>query len=395
MSSLSFVGKSAFNESLEPATTKKAARWNATEDAQLRAAVQQYGDSDWLLVAKYGPPGRSNAQCFQRWNRSLKPGIKKGKWTADEDRLLSYLVSKHIKLTSDTASKHKDKDGIRWPALCKEMPGRTSKQCRERWFTHLDPSLNHGPFTANEDALLLSLTSEMGTNWSQIATKMKGRTADQVKVRMRSLSRQGKKQQTQSSVHSVKKEEMQQPPKRNHTKQLQIPAPLAPLKCQASASPTPLKRPLVNSQDLSGLQEWVVHGHKQRKIMNIDELLEGLKHDDNDSLFVADIEMLLNEAESDTNQLGQQKRVKGWSNFVVGTNNYSRNLCELAEINFTIALGIATDLSVQDKQLEGWCYFQLSMIKYRQSDFVSATHFGEKSKVLPAGRRGLNSSSVK
>lgn len=59
----------------------------------------------------------------------LKPGLIKGQWGQDEDQMLTMLVQKGFK---------------NWGHLAAHMPGRTSKQCRERWCHHLDPSINRG-----------------------------------------------------------------------------------------------------------------------------------------------------------------------------------------------------------------------------------------------------------
>ena len=63
------------------------------------------------------------------------------------------------------------------------MQGRTSKQCRERWAHHLDPSINRGPYSAEEDKTILELQAQMGNKWSEIARMMPGRTENAVKVR--------------------------------------------------------------------------------------------------------------------------------------------------------------------------------------------------------------------
>ena len=34
------------------------------------------------------------------------------------------------------------------------LPGRIGKQCRERWFNHLDPDIKKGDWTPDEDAVL-------------------------------------------------------------------------------------------------------------------------------------------------------------------------------------------------------------------------------------------------
>jgi hypothetical protein len=47
--------------------------------------------------------------------------------------------------------------------------GRAGKQCRERWFNHLDPSIRKTPWTEEEDQLILQLHAEKGNRWAEIA----------------------------------------------------------------------------------------------------------------------------------------------------------------------------------------------------------------------------------
>ena len=52
----------------------------------------QYG-SRWADIASALLPGRTGPQCKQRWERTLDPNIKSGKWTKEE-------VSLHVSLPS-------------------------------------------------------------------------------------------------------------------------------------------------------------------------------------------------------------------------------------------------------------------------------------------------------
>lgn len=63
-----------------------------------------------------------------------------------------------------------------WGKLAKQMPGRTFKQCKERWDYHLDPSVRKSEYTKEEDELLLRLHSELGSKWSEISQSFEGRT---------------------------------------------------------------------------------------------------------------------------------------------------------------------------------------------------------------------------
>lgn len=62
-----------------------------------------------------------------------------------------------------------------WSLIAQNLQGRLGKQCRERWYNHLDPTVNKGPFTVEEDIKLLELKIERGTKWARIAESLPGR----------------------------------------------------------------------------------------------------------------------------------------------------------------------------------------------------------------------------
>jgi len=156
-----------------PSAPKK---WSKEEDAQLSTAINKYGPRCWKSVADM-VPGRSHAQCLQRWAKVLKPGLKKGQWTNEEDMHLTTLVQAGWK---------------NWSVIAGEIHGRTSKQCRERWFHHLDPSINRSPYTEDEDKLILELQREIGGKWAKIARALDARTGEAVKIRFKTLDRHRK-----------------------------------------------------------------------------------------------------------------------------------------------------------------------------------------------------------
>jgi hypothetical protein len=69
------------------------------------------------------------------------------------------------------------------------VPGRTAKQCRERWSLNLDPSINRGPWTKEEDDLLFKLHDKLGNKWAQIKGHLTSRTENAVKTRFKSVER--------------------------------------------------------------------------------------------------------------------------------------------------------------------------------------------------------------
>ncbi|RLN79345.1 hypothetical protein BBJ28_00018926 [Nothophytophthora sp. Chile5] len=124
------------NDEAEDPDAPTTKRWTKSQDAALRESVRIHGEKNWKAIAEL-VPGRNHAQCLQRWRKVLKPGLVKGHWSFEEDQVLEYLVTQGCN---------------NWGQIAERIPGRTPKQCRERWKNHLDPAINKGPYTEEEDA---------------------------------------------------------------------------------------------------------------------------------------------------------------------------------------------------------------------------------------------------
>lgn len=112
----------------------------------------------------------------------LKPlprgGIKTKPWTHEEDFALIDLVSEF---------------GIKkWAKISKAInekfnSGRKGKSCRERWNNHLNPEINKGEWTYEEDLKLMYEFRVLGKKWSMISKALVGRTENTVKNRWKTL----------------------------------------------------------------------------------------------------------------------------------------------------------------------------------------------------------------
>lgn len=181
------------NEPVEDPEAPTTKRWTKSQDAALRESVRIHGEKNWKAIAEL-VPGRNHAQCLQRWRKVLKPGLVKGHWSFEEDQVLEYLVTQGCN---------------NWGQIAERIPGRTPKQCRERWKNHLDPAINKGPYTEEEDSVILTAQARLGNKWSQIAQLLKGRTEDSVKIRWKSLKQNPSKAAASHAQHKKNQQQAQ------------------------------------------------------------------------------------------------------------------------------------------------------------------------------------------
>lgn len=107
--------------------------------------------------------------------------IKK-KWSALEDHHLSELVNYYG--TNE------------WVQIASHMPGRNSRQCRERWKIRLNPDVVKGEWTAEEDELIMSLYNEKGNKWVTMSKALPRRTESDVRNRCYALERARRRETT-------------------------------------------------------------------------------------------------------------------------------------------------------------------------------------------------------
>lgn len=154
--------------------------WSKDEDSRLTEIMKKYKNPrDWEPIAKEHGRGRSAKECHERWIRYLKPGVRKGQWTDHEDAIVMEAVS--------TSS---EQPFTRWSDLAQRLPGRVGKQIRDRWVNHLNPSINHLPFSREDDLLLWDGHKKLGKRWVEISTKYfnNNRSENHIKNRWYSAS---------------------------------------------------------------------------------------------------------------------------------------------------------------------------------------------------------------
>jgi hypothetical protein len=149
-------------------------QWSTQDDEMLKLAVKMYGTTNWNLISNC-LNGKQPQHCQSRWQKTLSSVFRKGKWSETEDKALLEAVRLYGKQS--------------WFKIQQFVPGRTDVQCRERYCNILDPKLNQGPWSFEEDEKLLQLVAELGNGkWATISKQIEGRTDNQCWRRWRQLN---------------------------------------------------------------------------------------------------------------------------------------------------------------------------------------------------------------
>lgn len=109
-------------------------------------------------------------------NGTLRPG----KWSKTEDELLTDLISKTNQGWGHIAH-------ILNVEVHNKLSIRNSKACKERWNNYLNPSINRGPWSREEDCMLLKQYLLFGNKWKTISQHLPCRIEGAVKNRTKSL----------------------------------------------------------------------------------------------------------------------------------------------------------------------------------------------------------------
>lgn len=149
----------------------------------------------------------------------------KVKWTPEEDEALKKAVKLY--------------DGKKWRLIAAEVPGRTSKQCLERWYGKLNPDLLETEFSKEEDQILIEKHEIYGNKWSQISKFLKGRSTIAVRNRWDLL----KRHERNPSLDM------------RHNKYIDLEQP----KCESCPAKTQQQQSIIQFEDIFSIQDTETH----------------------------------------------------------------------------------------------------------------------------------------
>ncbi|KAJ7953777.1 MYB transcription factor [Quillaja saponaria] len=108
-------------------------------------------------------------------------------WTQEEDGILRGQISIH---GTEKISKTERLIVITirsWAIIASKFHGKTTRQCRRRWYTYLNSDFKKGGWSPEEDMLLCEAQKIFGNRWTEIAKVVSGRTDNAVKNRFSTL----------------------------------------------------------------------------------------------------------------------------------------------------------------------------------------------------------------
>ncbi|KAJ4973560.1 hypothetical protein NE237_006734 [Protea cynaroides] len=104
----------------------KKGPWTPEDDQKLLAYIEEHGHGSWRSLPAKAGLQRCGKSCRLRWTNNLRPDIKRGKFSLQEEQTIIQL---HALL------------GNRWSAIATHLSKRTDNEIKNYWNTHLKKRL--------------------------------------------------------------------------------------------------------------------------------------------------------------------------------------------------------------------------------------------------------------
>ncbi|XP_047317922.1 MYB-like transcription factor EOBII [Impatiens glandulifera] len=132
--------------------------WTMEEDMILINYIANHGEGVWNSLARSAGLKRTGKSCRLRWLNYLRPDVRRGNITAEEQLLIMELHAKW---------------GNRWSKIAKHLPGRTDNEIKNFWRTriqkHVKQAENSNPLMQGYEHNDHNANSSASTSTSQMS----------------------------------------------------------------------------------------------------------------------------------------------------------------------------------------------------------------------------------
>uniref|UniRef100_A0A6M2E7M0 MYB family protein n=1 Tax=Populus davidiana TaxID=266767 RepID=A0A6M2E7M0_9ROSI len=96
--------------------------WHEEEDELLTASATLLEERKWDSIARLSGLMRSGKSCRMRWLNYLRPNLKRGHISAEEEQIITQFHGQW---------------GNKWARIARRLPGRTDNDIKNYWRTHM------------------------------------------------------------------------------------------------------------------------------------------------------------------------------------------------------------------------------------------------------------------
>ncbi|KAF8118720.1 hypothetical protein N665_0002s0034 [Sinapis alba] len=132
----------------------KKGAWTIEEDKKLISYIHEHGEGGWRDIPQKAGLKRCGKSCRLRWANYLKPDIKRGEFSYEEEQIIIMLHASR---------------GNKWSVIARHLPKRTDNEIKNYWNTNLKKRLmdqgidhlTHKPLPSSPEPTATPMTSDL------------------------------------------------------------------------------------------------------------------------------------------------------------------------------------------------------------------------------------------